>query len=93
MKTYLQNLADTAADDIEACFANTYDLERLMKTRISTLVITGDAGKQLGAKIANHLVTSLPDCRHQLIKGADHSLVVTHAERCAELLLGFMQSN
>ena len=92
VKTHLQSVADTAVYDIEASFANTYDLEQLTETRTPTLVITGDAGRQLGAKIATHLVASLPDCRHQLINGADHNLIVTHAERCTELLLGFMQS-
>ena len=90
VKSHLQNFAEALAEDIQAGFVNTYDLRRLAETHIPTLVVTGDAGKKLASTMARHLAACLPDCDHHLIEGADHGLITTHAELCAELLVGFL---
>ncbi len=73
------------------CLAGSYSKEDITSIHLPTQIVYGSRSSAIAHAIAEHLVSLIPLAKSTLIEGANHFLVTTHAQQCADILLKLMQ--
>lgn len=76
--------------DWRTAFAFEASLADYGRLTVPALVVRGGLANPAMVEITEGLAESLPDVRSEVVEGASHFLITTHAEACAQLLGDFL---
>lgn len=76
--------------DWRTAFAFEASLADYSGLTVPTMIVRGGLANPAMVEISEGLAASLPDVRSEVVDGASHFLITSHAEACAQLLADFL---